>query len=64
MLMIILEALLYIVWKLLQMSQLFFFFLVFSTNFCPIKIDLSGNTAWPLASGFQKLAKMDHFWHF
>ena len=38
--------------------------LVFSTNFCPIKTDLSGNTVWPQASGFQKIAKMDHFWHF
>ena len=35
-----------------------------STNFCPIKSDLSGNIAWPQASGFQKLAIMDHFWHF
>ena len=33
-------------------------------NFCPIKTDLSGNTVWPLASDFQKLAKVDHFWHF
>ena len=24
------------------------------TIFCPIKIDLSGNTVWPQASGFQK----------
>ena len=38
--------------------------LAFSTSFCPIKTDLSGNTVWPQASGFQKLAKMDHFWHF
>ena len=38
--------------------------LAFSTNFCPIKTDLSGNTVWPQASGFQKLAKMDHFGHF
>ena len=38
--------------------------LAFSTNFCPIKTDLSGNTVWQLASGFQKLAKMDHFCHF
>ena len=37
--------------------------LAFSNNFCPIKTDLSGNTVWQ-ASGFQKLAKMDHFWHF
>ena len=33
----------------------------FHTNVCPIKTDLSGNTIWPKASGFQKLAKMDHF---
>ena len=38
--------------------------LAFSTNFCPTTIDLSGNTVWPQDSGFQKLAKMDHFWHF
>ena len=25
---------------------------------------LSGNTVWPQALGFQKLVKMDHFWHF
>ena len=37
-----------------------FWILVFSKNFCPIKTDLSGNR--PNASGFQKLAKMDHFW--
>ena len=41
-----------------------FWILAFSTNFCPTKSDLSGNTVWPQASGFQKLAKMDHFWHF
>ena len=38
--------------------------LEFFTNFCPIKIDLPGNTVWPQASGFQKLAKIDIFWHF
>ena len=38
--------------------------LAFSTNFCFIKSDLSGNTVWPQASSFQKLAKIDHFWHF
>ena len=38
--------------------------LAFFTNFCPFKTDLSGNTVWPQASGFQKLAKMNHFWHF
>ena len=36
----------------------------FPPIFCPIKTDLSGNTVWPQASGFQKFAKMDHFWHF
>ena len=51
----------HIVWKLLKMSHLNFWILAFSTNFCPIKTDLSGNTVWPQASGFQKLAKMDHF---
>ena len=29
-----------------------FWILAFSINFCPIKIDLSGNTVWPQASGF------------
>ena len=60
--------------KYIQISTLFenyskcriwiFDILAFSTNFCPIKTDLSGNTVWPQASDFQKLAKMDHFWHF
>ena len=36
--------------------------LAFFTNFYPIKIDLSGNTVRP--QDFQKLAKIDHFWHF
>ena len=45
----------HIIWKSLKRAHL---------NFCPIKTDLSGNTVWPLASDFQKLAKMDHFWHF
>ena len=51
----------HIVWKLLKMSHFNFWVLVFSTNFCPFKTDLSGNTVWPQASGFQKLAKIDHF---
>ena len=54
----------HIVWKLPKMSQFNFWILAFSTNFCPIKTDLSGNTVWPQASGFQKLAKMANFWHF
>ena len=38
---------------------------IFSTTFCSItKSDLSGNNAWPQASGCQKLAKMDHIGHF
>ena len=54
----------HIVWKLLIMTHLNFWISAFSTNFCPTKTDLSGNTVWPQASGFQKLVKMDHFWHF
>ena len=38
--------------------------LALSTYFCPFKCDLSGNTIWPQTSGFQKLTKMDQFWHF
>ena len=38
-----------------------FLILALSSNFCP---DLSGNSVWPQASGFQNLAQMDHFWHF
>ena len=30
-------------------------------QFLSYKTDLSGNSVWPQASGFQKLAKMDHF---
>ena len=52
------------VWKLLKMSHLIFLILAFSPIFGPIQADLSGNTVWPQASGFQKLAKMDHFWPF
>ena len=37
------------VWKLLKMSHSNFLILAFSTNFCPIKTDLSGNTVWPQA---------------
>ena len=33
----------------------------FPTNFCPIRIDLSGNTVWPQALSAQNLVKMDHF---
>ena len=41
-----------------------FFNLNIFNRFCPIKIELSGNIVSAQASGFQKLAKMDHFWHF
>ena len=50
------------VWKSPKMSNLSFSTLAFSTIFCPI--DLSGNTVWLQASGFQKLAKWTIFWHF
>ena len=43
------------------MSHLNFWILAFSTNFCPFKTDLSGNTVWPQALGFQKLAKLSIF---
>ena len=33
----------------------------FSTNFCPVETDLAGNTVWPQALCFQKLAKMTIF---
>ena len=46
------------------MSHLNFLIWHFQPIFGPIKIDLSGNTVWPQASGFQKLAKLDHFWQF
>ena len=42
----------------------FFQFWHFLRIFCPIKIDMSGTTVWPQLSGFQKLAKMNYFWHF
>ena len=58
---VIVRLYLHIVWKLLKMSHSNFG--IFH-QFCPIKIDLSGSTIWPQASGFQKLPKMDHFWHF
>ena len=35
--------------------------LAFSTNFCHITTDLSGNTIWPQASSCQKLDKTDDF---
>ena len=38
-------------------------FLAFTIIFCLIKIDLSGNTVWPQASVFQKLAKTDLLWN-
>ena len=53
--------LLHIVWTSLKMSHLNFSILAFSTTFCPIKTDLSGNTVWRQASAFQKLLKMELF---
>ena len=40
-----------------------FSILAFSTNFCPIKVDPSGNTVL-VASVFQKLTKVTIFLHF
>ena len=51
------------VWKLLKMSHFSFLFLAFPTIFRPLKIDLYGNTVWPQASGFQKIAKLTIFGH-
>ena len=50
--------------KITQNVAFDFLMLAFSTNFCIIKSDLSGNAVWQQASDFQKLAKRDHFWHF
>ena len=50
------------VWKSPKISHLNFSILPFSTHFWAIKTDLSGNSVWPQALGFQKLAKFDHFW--
>ena len=47
--------------KITQNVAFIFLILAFSTKFCPIITDMSGNTVWPQASGFQKLAKMDRF---
>ena len=47
--------------KITQTVAFEFLILAFSTNFCHTKTDLSGNTVWTQASGFQKLAKMDYF---
>ena len=43
------------------MSHMNFSILAFSTNFWPIKTDMSGNSVWPQALGFQKLAKLSIF---
>ena len=40
----------YSVWKSPKKSHLGFWIRAFPTNFCPIKIDLSGNTVWPQTS--------------
>ena len=46
------------------MSHLSFSILAFFIYFWLLKSDLSDNTVWPQASGFQKLAKIDLFCHF
>ena len=50
--------------KITKKCRIWFSILAFSANFCPMKIDLSGNTVWLQASAFQKLAKIGYFWHF
>ena len=52
----------HIVWKLLKVSHLNF--VIFHQFLSYFKTDLSGNTVWQQASGFQILAQMDHFWSF
>ena len=47
-----------------KMNHFYIFRMVFSINFGPIKNYLSGNTVWSQASVFQKVANIDHFWHF
>ena len=54
----------HIVWKLLKMSHLNFGILAFSTNFCPIKTYLSGNTVWWVASVFKSSPKWSVFGNF
>ena len=46
------------------MSHLKFWILPFSSNFCPLKSGLSGNTVWQQVSDFKKIAKIDHLWAF
>ena len=41
--------------KLLKMSHFRFSILAFSTNFCPIKIDLSGHTFWLASQSWMEL---------
>ena len=43
------------VWKILKMSHLNFSIVAFSTNFCPIKTDLFGNTVWQASLKLSKL---------
>ena len=50
-------------WKSPKMSHLNCSILAFSTNFCPFKIDLSGNTVWPKTSWFEKMQNWP-FWAF
>ena len=52
------------VWKLLKMSHLNFWILPFSTNFGPIKSDLSGNTIWPQFFCFKNSPKLTIFGNF
>ena len=51
----------YTAWKSPKMSQSIFAIWAFSSNFCPIKVGLSGNTVWLQASGSQKSPKLTIF---
>ena len=55
------DVIIHIVCKSLKTSHLYFSILAIFSNYCSIKIDLSGNTVWPRASVFQKLAKLTIF---
>ena len=50
--------------KITQMSYLIFSILAFSANFRPIKLTCLVTLFDLQASSFQKLVKVDHFWHF
>ena len=50
--------------KIVQNVAFEIFVLLSFSNFCPFKVNLFSNTVWLQASIYQKLAKIDQFWHF